>query len=101
MQARRFILGGEVVALAFGSHQQRSHAGFAGREHAQLDSSACQPGNILIAANEHAAEFLRAHPFHQLFVLRLEFRIPCGLLNESDTVNGQVPGDSGGHDCSQ
>ncbi len=97
MQAWRFILSGEVVAVAFGCNQQRSDAGLGRSEHAQLNRSAGDPSNILVAPNEDARELLLLHPRDELVVLRFEFGVPVSLFDERGTVDDQVLVDSLAH----
>ena len=54
VQARSFILSGEVVALPFCGDQQRRDTRFTRSQNAQFDRPACQPRHVLIAANENA-----------------------------------------------
>ena len=98
VEARRFILGGEVVAPAIGGHQQCRHAGLARRQHAQFHRTARHPGHVLVAPDQNSGQPLGFQPFHQLFMFCVQLRIPRGFRDQCGAIHHQALANSLAHD---
>jgi len=97
VQTRRFVGRGQVVAPTLCRNQQCCHSGFIWSQHAQLDSTASEPRNILIALKQQPIEPFAAQPVHYLIMFGLKLCIPGFFRYDRVAIDNQAFANSGTH----